>query len=237
MVDTGTTSAATNTATNTGRLPGFPPEWSPTGPPQPNEPPAPDIPVPPPPHSLPMIVTPILDPADPQSRLLRQRIVLLTGPLDQAAADTTTAQLLLLDSESQRPVQLRMSCPDADIGADIGAAQSLIATIDLIGAPVHAIAVGPVCGAAVAVYATAVRREAHPHATFVLREPTTRIAGDAEHLATEAEQHRRQLASIVGRIAATTGRTADSVAADMRTGRFLTADQALGYGLVQAIVS
>ncbi len=233
MVDTGTTSA-TSTATNTGRLPGFPPEWSPTGPPQPSEPPSPDIPpVPPPPHSLPMIVTPIFDPTDPQSRLLRQRIVLLTGSLDQAAADTTTAQLLLLGSESQRPVHLRMSCPDADLDA----AQSLIATVDLIRAPVHAIAVGPVSGAAVALFATAVRREAHPHATFVLREPTAQLNGDAEHLATEAEQHRRQLGSIVERIAATTGRTPEVVAADMRAGRFLTADQALGYGLVQAIVS
>ena len=229
MVDIGTA-----TTTNDGRLPGVPPEWLPAGPPIPDRPQPPDPLVPPPPtHTLPMIVTPIFEPADPQTRLLRQRIVLLTGCLDQAAADAISAQLLLLDNESNRPIQIRVSCPDSELDA----AQSLLGTLDLIGAPVHAVAVGPVSGPAVAVFAAAVRREAHPHATFVLRESTAQLAGDAEHLAAAAEQHRRQLDSIVERIASATGRAAAAVGADLRSGRFLTAEQAVGYGLVQTILS
>jgi ATP-dependent Clp protease protease subunit len=70
---------------------------------------------------------------------------------------------------------------------------------------------------------------------FVLSEPRVEIDGSAEHIAVEAEQHRQRLAELHHRVASATGRSADDVAADLRTGRVLGAAEAEAYGLVHEV--
>jgi len=206
----------------TNHLPGTPPEWSPPpGTPAPG--PAPERQ-----PSLPMILTTSLAPDPVRSELLRRRIIVATGPLDDAAAEQVSAELVLLDNENQDEITLHLASRDAGIDA----ALTLIATIDLIAAPVHAIATGSVEGAAVAVFAAADRRTAHPHAAFILRQPKAGFDGDAESLRVAADAHQRDLATICGRIAATTGRAPDEVAEDLRRGRLLTVADAEDYGLI-----
>jgi ATP-dependent Clp protease protease subunit len=130
-------------------------------------------------------------------------------------------------------VTLQISCPDADLDA----ALELVATLDLLRAPVTAVATGTVGGAAVAVYAAAHDRRAHPHALFVLAEPRVDATGDVESLAVAADQHRHRVAALVARIADACGRPADDVADDVRRGRVLAADEAAGYGLVGTVLA
>jgi len=197
-----------------------PPEWTPS-PWAPGTPPQPERTA-----ALPMLLTTAAD--EVRTQLLRRRIIVSTGPLDAAAAEDVVGQLLLLDTEGPGEITLHLSAPDADLAA----ALTVISTVDLIAAQVHAIATGSIESAAVGAYAAAARRSAHPHAAFVLRDPTAAFEGRTEDLAIAAEQHARDLAILSGRIAAATGQSPADVAADMARGRLLTAGDAEDYGLV-----
>jgi len=165
------------------------------------------------------------------TELMRRRVVLVTGKLDEEGAATVAARLLLLDRTEQAPITLHIACRDAEVEA----ATTLAATIDLIGSETTAIAVGSIEGAAVATYAAAGRRLAHPHASFVLRDPAPQSTTDDIEVA--AELHRRRLDELHQRVAAATGRQPEEVAADAHQGRLLTADEAISYGLVQHLTT
>ena len=203
------------------------PEWRPLGfPHSPDEPRAPRLPV---------FYVPFDDPApdDVHGQLLARRVVLLTGELDGPTADAASARLLLLDQRGSEPISLHMSCPDGDLDATL----SLVATIDLIGAEVHAVAAGAVSGAAIGAFAAATQRKAHPHTTFLLFEPKADLRGGADQLTAAADQHRHQLQTLVDRIATACGRQSGDIANDLRAGRLLTATDAVDYGLVQDLTS
>ncbi|MET9312379.1 ATP-dependent Clp protease proteolytic subunit [Kribbella sp. NPDC003505] len=161
-------------------------------------------------------------------RLLAERVILVGGRLDDALANHVASQLLLLDAQSNDPVKLHLSAPDADLDA----ALSVAAAIDLISAPVHVVARGTVRGAAIAVLAAAAQREAHRHTMFVLSAPHFTADGTADELAAVAEEHEHQTARLRDLIAQATARPADEIAADLEPGRVLTAEEARTYGLI-----
>ncbi|MGW5191092.1 ATP-dependent Clp protease proteolytic subunit [Kribbella sp. NPDC004138] len=165
-------------------------------------------------------------------RLLAERVILVGGRLDDALANHVAAQLLLLDAQSNDPVKLHLSAPDADLDA----ALSVAAAIDLISAPVHVVARGTVRGAAIAVLAAAAQREAHRHTMFVLSAPHFTADGTADELAAVAEEHDQQTARLRDLIAQATARPADEIAADLEPGRVLTAEEARTYGLITKLL-
>jgi ATP-dependent Clp protease protease subunit len=168
---------------------------------------------------------------DIQGQLLRRRILMVSGPLDSRLAEHTAARAMLADAEGEDPVQLYVNCPDADLAAAIMLAE----TLQLMRAPVVAVANGIVAGAAVAVYASARHRRAHQHAQFRLAEPRAVFAGSASELEAAAAVHRERLEFVFRTIADATGREAAAVAADLAAGRVLTAPAAADYGLVEEI--
>ncbi len=171
-----------------------------------------------------------LPPRDVSDRLLEHRIIIVGGRLDDAVADRAAAQLLLLD-RSHELIELHLTCPESDLGA----ALALADVVDLVRAPVHALARGRVGGPAVAVLCAARHRAAHRHALFVLTVPGGAGEGCAEDLRNLAEQHRSQLAQLRARLAAVTGRGDAEIATDLEAGRLLSAEEALAYGLVQEL--
>lgn len=194
-------------------------------------PPAP-VPSPPPGRFLPF---PVVEPAehagDLWDRLLARRIVLLAGHLDDATATRAAAQVMLLDADGDGEIQLQLSCPDGELDASVLLAE----TVQLLQAPVRAVAGGMLGGPVLAVYASAGRRLAHRHAAFVLREPRVRIEGNADQLTGGVAQHRHQLGFLHEQLARACGRDAADVAADLRAGRLLTATEAVDYGLVHEL--
>lgn len=164
-------------------------------------------------------------------RLLERRMVTLTGSIGPEAVNRAAASLALLDASAEDPVELRL----CDVDADLDTALTLLDTIDLMGVPVHVTCLGELAGAAVAILAVADHRTAGPHATLQLREPHTRRSGHALDVAAHAEDHLRRLRMLQQRIAEACRRTVDAVATDMRDRRTLTAEEARGYGLVDAI--
>ena len=180
--------------------------------------------------SVPVVLPP---PAGSAEDRLRERgILLLSGHLDDAAAQRAAAALMLLDAEHDGPVRLHLGCPDGDLAG----ALLLAETVDLLTLETTAVATGVVGGPVLAVLAAADRREAHPHALLRLREPTGSASGRADRLAADAEQHARQVDQLLDRLAAATGRDTGEIAADLRSGRLLTAQQAVDYGLLHAVL-
>jgi ATP-dependent Clp protease protease subunit len=166
-----------------------------------------------------------------RERLFEQRIVQLRGPLDDASAGRAAAELMALDALGDSSVQLYLDSS----GGPLGSAFTLIDTIDLLGVPVHVTCVGRVEGTAVGVLAAGERRMAAPHARFHLVEPSSSAAGNAAQLVGWVEHHQAELASFVRRVAEATGRPAEHLEADMALGRWMDAEEAMAYGLVQEI--
>jgi ATP-dependent Clp protease protease subunit len=135
---------------------------------------------------------------------------------------------MLHDADADDPVELYLT----DVDADLDAAITLLDVIELMGVPVRVSVAGRLRGPAVALLAAGDQRTMRPHSTVELCEPRVEVAvGRASELAAQAADYARRLRRIQERIATTCGRAVDEIAADMRTGRFLDADAAAGYGL------
>jgi ATP-dependent Clp protease protease subunit len=161
-------------------------------------------------------------------RLLDQRVVALAGELDAETVNRTVASLALLDAGGDDPVRLRLS----GVSADLDTALPIVDALDLMGVPVHATCVGTLSGAAIALIAVADHRTAGPHAILQLSEPRAPGGIPGREVEARAAEYRRQLHALQERIAAACRRPVEQIATDMRSGRLLTAQEAVDYGLV-----
>lgn len=166
-----------------------------------------------------------------RSQLLQRRVVLLRGALDDALAGQVTAELLFLEGSGDEPVVVHV---DSE-GGPLHAAFAVIDTIDQLRAPVEAVCVGRAEGSAVGVLAAAPLRHAATHARIRLSEPESSVSGRAGDLQAWAEQRQHELARFADRLAQASGRPFEHVEADLTAGRWLTAQQAVAYGLVDGI--
>jgi len=168
-----------------------------------------------------------------RDRLFEHRTILLRGALDDAAATRAAAELMTLDATGDTRVTLHVDA----WGGTIEAAFAVMDVIDLLGVPVHVLCIGRADGPAVGVVAVGSRRACTPHARFRLRDAEGEMRGSAADLARWAEHHLEQARRFHERVAAATRRSVEEVAADCATGRYLTAPEALGYGLVDEVAS
>jgi ATP-dependent Clp protease protease subunit len=212
--------------------------WPPEIPP--NRPPGPPGTPPGPRPESPAPILPTWEEPDPTwrerdvaDRLLDQRIVLVNGRLDDALTDHVSRQLLLLGStDPDHPVELHLSCPDAELSASV----ALATAIDLTRADVHAIVSGMLGGPALAALCASAKRAAHRKAAFIFSLPRGSAEGSATELATLAEQHELLVSQLVERISTLTGRRHEDVEADLRSDRLLSAEEAVAYGLVDELL-
>jgi ATP-dependent Clp protease protease subunit len=176
------------------------------------------------------------DAAEPLSetlarRLLAQRVVLLHGALDDVSVTRVSAELMTLDAEGDGPVHLRVDCGEAALGP----ALTLMDVIELMGVPVHALCLGQVGAGAVGVVAVCARRSATPSTRFSLREPTTQLEAHVRNVAQWAELRTAERRRFCERVAAAAGRTVAAVEEDLVRGRFLSAAEAVEYGIIDEV--
>ncbi len=164
-------------------------------------------------------------------RLLERRVVMAHGHLDDEAATALCAQLLTLDATGDEPIRLQIQGLDAELPA----ALTVMDAMDTVGVPVHAYAGGQLTGPALGILAAAHRRLAYPSAGFHLTEPRTSYDGTAAELSASGQQLNSMLDALYFRLAEVTGREVDEIRDDARGGRFLTADQAIDYRLVDDV--
>jgi ATP-dependent Clp protease, protease subunit len=164
-------------------------------------------------------------------RLLAQRVVLLHGPLDDLSVTRVAAELMTLDADGDDAVTLRVDCGEAALAP----ALTLMDVIELMGVPVRALCLGQVGSGAVGVVAVCAHRAAMPSTRFSLSEPVTQMQAHVRNVAQWAELRADERHRFCARLGAATGQAAAAVQADVERGRFLSAREALDYGIVDEV--
>jgi ATP-dependent Clp protease, protease subunit len=166
-------------------------------------------------------------------RLFEQRVVLLHGPLDDLSVTRASAELMTLDADGDDAVTLRVDCGEGSLAH----ALTLMDIVELMGVPVRALCLGQVGEGAVGVVAVCARRVALPNTRFTLREPVSGAAAPVHvrNVAQWSELRRDERDRFCTRVAVAAGRAVDEVCDDLVRGRFLGADEAVRYGLVDEV--
>ena len=164
-------------------------------------------------------------------QLFEQRTVLLSGELDDQTATDTAAQLMTLDALGDEHITVQVN----SWGGSLEAAFAVIDTIDLLGVPVHTLCAGRAEGPVIGVVAAGAVRRSAPHARFRLCQPQFESRGTAGELAEWSLHCRRQLDRFCERLALATGRSVSGVTDDLEAGRYLSAEEARRYGLVDEV--
>jgi ATP-dependent Clp protease, protease subunit len=169
-------------------------------------------------------------------RLLRERIIFLGQPVDDAIANQICAQLLLLAAEDpKRDVNLYINSP----GGSVTAGMAIFDTMELIDCDVATWAMGLAAsmGQFLLSAGTRGKRYALPHARILMHQGSAGLGGTASDIQIQAEQWnltKREMAEIT---ATHTGQSVEQVIADGDRDRWFTAQDALDYGFVDHIVS
>jgi ATP-dependent Clp protease protease subunit len=164
-------------------------------------------------------------------RMLAQRVVLLHGTLDEQSVMRVSAELMTLDAEGDDPVTLRVDCGEAALASSL----TLMDVIELMGVPVRALCLGQVGSGAVGVVAVCAHRAAMPSTRFALSEPTTQLQAHVRNVAQWAELRAAERQRFCARLGAAVGQEPAAVEADVARGRFLGAEEAVEYGILDEV--
>lgn len=193
------------------------------------------------PHLVPMVLERTSEGErsyDLYSRLLKDRIVMLDTEVSESSASLIVAQMLFLESED----------PDKDIlfyinspGGIVTAGMSIYDTIQFIKPDVSTIVMGQACsmGSLLAQAGAPGKRLMLPHARHMIHQPSGGAQGQATDIQIQAEEilkMKRYLTEIY--VAHNSkGKTFNELSADMERDKFMSAQEALDYGLIDEIVS
>ena len=172
---------------------------------------------------------------DIYSRLLKDRIVFLGTEVENGVANSIIAQLLFLESEDpEKDIHLYINSP----GGSVTAGLAIYDTMRYIKSPVSTICVGLAASMAAVLLSSGAKgkRLALPNAEIMIHQPSGGTRGQA----TDIEIHARNILKTRERLnrilAAQTGRDIEDVARDTERDNFMTAEEALQYGLIDRII-
>ena len=172
---------------------------------------------------------------DIYSRLLKDRIVFLGTEVEDGVANSIIAQLLFLESEDpEKDIHLYINSP----GGSVTAGLAIYDTMRYIKSPVSTICVGLAASMAAVLLSSGAKgkRLALPNAEIMIHQPSGGTRGQA----TDIEIHARNILKTRERLnrilAAQTGRDIEDVARDTERDNFMTAEEALQYGLIDRII-
>ena len=171
---------------------------------------------------------------DIYSRLLKDRVIFIAGPVDDHNANLVVAQLLFLESENpDKDIHLYINSP----GGSVSAGLSIYDTMQFIRPDISTMCIGQAAsmGAVLLAGGTAGKRLALPHSRVMIHQPS----GGARGQASDIEIQAGEIIKIRGRLnellAHHTGQTASRIAKDTERDRFMSAEEAEDYGLVDKV--
>ncbi len=172
---------------------------------------------------------------DLYSRLLKDRIIFLTGEINDSLSSIIVAELLYLDSQNHEDIYLYINSP----GGSITAGLSIYDTMNYIKSDVRTIAVG--LSASMAAFllsgGTKGKRGALPNAEVMIHQPLGGIEGQATDIKIAAERIIALKKKINKILAQNTGQDLTTIEQDTERDNFMTADKALKYGLIDQIIN
>lgn len=174
---------------------------------------------------------------DIYSRILKDRIIMLNGPVEDMMANLIVAQLLFLESEdSSKDINLFINSP----GGVVTAGMSIYDTMQFIKPDIKTYVMGQACsmGSLLAQAGAEGKRFMLPNARHMIHQPSGGARGQATDMQIQVEEilkMKKELTAIYEKHNSK-GKTFDELAADMERDKFMSAKEALDYGLIDEII-
>lgn len=173
---------------------------------------------------------------DIYSRLLKDRIVFLGGPINDDVANLVIAQLLFLEAEDpDKDIHLYINSP----GGVVTAGMAIYDTMQYIKPDVSTICVGSAAsmGAVLLTAGAKGKRYALPHARVMIHQPLGGVQGQASEIEIHAREILRMREELNGLLASHSGQPIDVIACDTDRDNFMSAEDAVKYGLIDEVLS
>ena len=173
---------------------------------------------------------------DIYSRLLKDRIVFIDGEIVDVVADLVVAQLLFLESQDpERDISIYVNSP----GGAVTAGLAIYDTIQYIKPDVQTICMGQAAsmGALLLTAGTAGKRYALPSSRILIHQPWGGVQGQARDIDIQAREIVRLKKLIIQYFATHTGKSEETIAQDLERDYFMSAEEAVEYGLVDKVLT
>ena len=174
---------------------------------------------------------------DIYSRLLKDRIIMLTGQVEDGMANSIIAQLLFLDAQdSTKDIYLYINTP----GGSVSAGLAIVATMNFIKSDVQTIVMGIAAsmGTIIASSGTKGKRFMLPHAEYMIHQPMGGTGGGTQQtdMAIAAEHLLKTRRTLEKILAENSGQSMEKVHADAERDNWMTAQETLDYGFIDEIM-
>ena len=172
---------------------------------------------------------------DIYSRLLKDRIIFLGGPIDDTTSNIVIAQLLFLEAENpDKDIHLYINSP----GGVVTAGMAIYDTMQYIKPDVSTICVGSAASMASVLLTAGAKgkRFALPHSQIMIHQPLGGVQGQATEIEIHAREILRMRKELNGLLAKHTGQPVKTIQKDTERDNFMTAEEAKAYGLIDGVV-
>jgi ATP-dependent Clp protease protease subunit len=172
---------------------------------------------------------------DIYSRLLRERVIFLVGPVNDQTANLVVAQLLFLESENpDKDISLYINSP----GGSVSAGLSIFDTMQFIKPDVSTLCMGMAAsmGAFLLAAGAKGKRNALPNSRIMIHQPSGGAQGQATDIEIQAREILKLRESLNQILAERTGQSLDKIKSDSERDYFMSAAEAQAYGLIDKVI-
>lgn len=172
---------------------------------------------------------------DIYSRLLKERIIFVGGPIDDMVASLTVAQMLFLESEDpEKDIHLYINSP----GGSVYAGLAIYDTMQYIRPDVSTICIGMAAsmGAVLLLAGASGKRKALPNSRIMIHQPWGGVQGTASDISIQAEEILKTKDRINEVIGKHCGKTSQEVSKDTDRDNYMSSEQAKKYGIIDTIL-
>ena len=171
---------------------------------------------------------------DIYSRLLKDRIIILNGEINDQTSNIVVAQLLYLDSESNEDIELYINSP----GGSITSGMAIYDTMNFIKSKVSTICIGMAASMAAFLLSSGEegKRMALPNSDIMIHQPLGGASGQATEIKIAAEHILKVKNKLNKILAKNTGKTIEQIEQDTERDYFLSSKEAKNYGLIDKII-
>ena len=172
---------------------------------------------------------------DIYSRLLKERVVFLVGPIDDYVANVVVAQLLFLEAENpEKDISLYINSP----GGVVTAGLAIYDTMRFIKPDVSTICVGQACSMGSFLLAAGAKGKRYilPNSRVMIHQPSGGAQGQATDIAIQAKEILYLRSKLNAELAANTGQPVEKIEVDVERDFFMAAEEAKAYGIVDALL-
>lgn len=170
------------------------------------------------------------------SRLLNDRIIMLSDEVTDASASIIIAQLLYLEGKDpDKDISFYINSP----GGSVSAGLAIFDTMNYIKCDVSTICIGMAAsmGAFLLAAGTKGKRYALPHSEIMIHQPLGQTRGQATEILIHAEHIKKTRSTLNSILAERTGKTLEQIEKDTERDNFMSADEAVEYGLIDKVIT